>query len=94
MDSLKFDLGPPCPTLLSPAGGLPWKCPYGCFRGGLLARRVACGRLLPLWTPHAVRLCIVEGNAAQALAWAQQSAVGSSKAAKIESNEGKEKGWS
>jgi hypothetical protein len=34
MDSLKFHLGPPCPTLLCPAGGPPLKWPYGRFRDG------------------------------------------------------------
>jgi hypothetical protein len=48
MDFLKFHPGPPCPTLLRPAGGPPLKQPAG---------QAACGRLLPLWTPHAVRLC-------------------------------------
>jgi hypothetical protein len=57
MDSLKFHLGLPCPTFLRPAGMPPLKWPYGCFKGGLPARRAACGRLLPLLTPHAVRLC-------------------------------------
>jgi hypothetical protein len=33
MDSLKFHLGPPCPTLLRPAGRPPLKRPYGCFKG-------------------------------------------------------------
>jgi hypothetical protein len=47
MESLKFHLGPPCPTLLCPAGGTPLKQPYGRFRGGPLAGRAACGRLLP-----------------------------------------------
>jgi hypothetical protein len=28
MDSLKFHLGPPCPTLLRPAGGPPMKKPF------------------------------------------------------------------
>jgi RNA recognition motif-containing protein len=40
-DSLKFHLGPPCPTLLRPTGGPPPKQPYS--------------RLLPPWIPHAVR---------------------------------------
>jgi hypothetical protein len=40
MDSLKFRPGPPCPTLLSLAGGRPLKVK----------------RLLLLCTPHAVRL--------------------------------------
>jgi hypothetical protein len=57
MDSIKFHPDPTCPTLLRPAGGPPLKRPYDHFRGGLPAGRVACGHLLPLWTPHAVRLC-------------------------------------
>jgi hypothetical protein len=57
MDSLKFHPGPSCPTLLCPVGGPSLKRPYKCFRGGLLAGRVAGGRLLPPWTPYAVRLC-------------------------------------
>jgi hypothetical protein len=43
-ESLKFHPGLLCPTLLYPADGPP--------RG-----RAACGRLLPLWTPHAIHLC-------------------------------------
>jgi hypothetical protein len=54
MDSLKFHLSLPCPTLLRPAGGPPPKWPYGCFGGGSPAGRAACGRLLPPWIPHAV----------------------------------------
>jgi hypothetical protein len=47
MDSLKFHLGLPCPTLLQPAGGSPaagppLKRPYGCFSGGLPAGWAAC----------------------------------------------------
>jgi hypothetical protein len=34
MASLKFHPGPPCPTLLRPAGGPPLKRPYGRFWGG------------------------------------------------------------
>jgi hypothetical protein len=56
MDSLKFELGPPCFTLLRPAGVPTLKQPYGRFRDGQLAGRSACGCFLPLWTPHAVRL--------------------------------------
>jgi hypothetical protein len=56
MDSLKFHPGPPCPTFGRPAGEPPLKRPYIRFRGGLLAGRAACGHLLPLWTPHAVRV--------------------------------------
>jgi hypothetical protein len=55
MDSLKFHPGPPCPTHLRPAGGPPLKRPYIRFRGGPPALRVVCSRLLPFWTPHAVR---------------------------------------
>jgi hypothetical protein len=47
MDFLEFHPDPPCPTLL---------CPYGRFRGGMPAGHVACGCLLPLWTPHVVHL--------------------------------------
>jgi hypothetical protein len=56
MDSLKYYPGSLCPTLLRPAGGIPLKQLYGSFRGGPPARQVACGRLLPPCTPHAVRL--------------------------------------
>jgi hypothetical protein len=56
MDSLKFPLGLPCPTFLYPAGGSLPKWPYSYFRGGPSARQAACGHLLPLWTPHTVRL--------------------------------------
>jgi hypothetical protein len=55
MDSLEFHPGPPCPTLLRPAGGPPMKRPYVHFWGGPPSGRAACGRLLPLWPPHAVR---------------------------------------
>jgi hypothetical protein len=50
MDFLKFHPGPPCFTVICLAGGLPGV--------GLPAGWVACGCLLPFWTPHAVRLCI------------------------------------
>jgi hypothetical protein len=49
----KVSLGP---TLLCSAGGPPLKQPYGRFRVGPPAGLVACGRLLPFWTPHAVSL--------------------------------------
>jgi hypothetical protein len=51
MDSLKFHPGPPCPTLLCPAGGPSLKRPYGRFRGDPHAGQAACGRLLPSWIP-------------------------------------------
>jgi hypothetical protein len=52
----KVSPGPPCLTLLRPAGGPPPKRPYGHFRGSPPAGRAACSRLLPPWKPHAVRL--------------------------------------
>jgi hypothetical protein len=58
MDSRKYHSAPPCPTLLRPAGGPLLKRPEGCFRGGPPKGWAACGRLLPLWTPHAIRLRI------------------------------------
>jgi hypothetical protein len=56
MDSLKFHLGQPCLTLLRPACRPPLKRPYSCFRGGPPTGQAAYGRLLPLFTPHAVCL--------------------------------------
>jgi hypothetical protein len=57
MDSLKFYLGLPCPTLLRPADRPPLKRTYGCFMGGPPTGRAACGRLLPICRPHPVREC-------------------------------------
>jgi hypothetical protein len=54
-------LGPPCPTLLRPAGRPPVKRPYSRFRGNSSTGKVACSRFLPHWTPHAVRLCSKPG---------------------------------
>ena len=45
---LFFHLGPLCLTLPYPA--------YGHFKGGPPTGQTACGHLLPLWTPHALRL--------------------------------------
>jgi hypothetical protein len=56
MDSLKFRPSTPCPTLLRPKCGPPLKRLYGCYRGDPPPGRAACGRPLPPWTPHAVRL--------------------------------------
>jgi hypothetical protein len=56
MDSLKFYLGLPCPTLLRPANGPPLKRLYGPFWGGPPTGCAACCNLLPFGTPHAVRL--------------------------------------
>jgi hypothetical protein len=50
--------GPPCLTLLRPAGRPPLKQPYGGFRGGPPTGRAAYGHLLPLGTPYPVRLCL------------------------------------
>jgi hypothetical protein len=58
MVSLKFHPGPPCPTYLCPAGGLPLKRPYRYFRGGQPKGRAACSNYLPFLTPHAVRPCL------------------------------------
>jgi hypothetical protein len=49
--SLKYHPGPPCSTLLRPAGGRPPKRPYGRFGGGPPAGRVACAVLYPLGYP-------------------------------------------
>jgi hypothetical protein len=56
MDSLKFQPGQPCFTLIRPAGETPLKGPCGRFRGGPPTLWAACGLLLPLWTPHAICL--------------------------------------
>jgi hypothetical protein len=48
LDSLKLHPGP---TLLRPVGGPPTS------RGGPPTGQAACSRLLPPWTPYAVRLC-------------------------------------
>jgi hypothetical protein len=60
MDSLKFHLGRPCPTLLCPDGGSPLTQPYVGFRGGLPRGQEACSPLLPLGhrTPYAYDLCL------------------------------------
>jgi hypothetical protein len=58
MDSLKFHQGPPCPYPSKPCEWATPERPFGLLRGGPIARRAACGRLLPHWTPHAVRLCV------------------------------------
>jgi hypothetical protein len=61
IDSLKFHLGLPCPSLLRPVGGPPLKRPCSSFWGGPPAERAACGRLLLFWTPHVVRLSVSGG---------------------------------
>jgi hypothetical protein len=57
MESLKFNLGPPCQTLFCPVGGPPLEQPYGHFWGGLPAGRTVSGRLLFPWIPHARQAC-------------------------------------
>jgi hypothetical protein len=52
MNSLKFHPGPPCPTLLRPAGGPLLKRPFGRFRGRPLAGRAAFGHLQPPSATH------------------------------------------
>jgi hypothetical protein len=56
MDFLKYHYSPPCPTVLCLAGGPPLKQPYGLSKDGLPTGQAACGRLLPFWTPHTMRL--------------------------------------
>jgi hypothetical protein len=51
MDSIQFSLGPPCLTLLPPAGGPPLKRLFGYFRGGSPTGRADCGRLNPFGNP-------------------------------------------
>jgi hypothetical protein len=58
MDSLKFHPGPPCLSLPRPAGGPSLKQPNDHFKSGTPAGRAACSHHTPLWTPHAVRLCV------------------------------------
>jgi hypothetical protein len=57
IDSLKFHLGLQYPTPLYFVGGPRLKPPYRHFRRGPPAKWAACSRILPLWTPHAIRLC-------------------------------------
>jgi hypothetical protein len=52
MDSLKFHLGLPCPTLLRPVGRPPLKQSYHHCRDGLFAGWVACGCPLTFFTPR------------------------------------------
>jgi hypothetical protein len=50
---------PAMPYPSRPAGGPPLKRFYGCFRGRPPTKQAACNRLLPFWTPHAVRQCFL-----------------------------------
>jgi hypothetical protein len=71
MDSLKFHLSPPCPTILNPAGEPPLKQRYSHFRGGLPAG-VTRGSFLPLWIPHVVCLWVEwpqEGGNSNEITW-------------------------
>jgi hypothetical protein len=56
MESLKYHQGLPCPTHLCLEGRQPLKRHYSHFRVVLPRARSVSGRLLHLWTPHAVRL--------------------------------------
>jgi hypothetical protein len=61
MDSPKFHLGSPCPTLAMPypstsCGQDTHETALWPFQGGSCGGWAACS-LLPHWTPHAVRLC-------------------------------------
>jgi hypothetical protein len=58
MDFLKFHLGLPCPAFPCPAGRPPLKRPYGSFRDCSPTDQVAYDHLLPLWTPHVVRISL------------------------------------
>jgi hypothetical protein len=64
INSLKFHQGPPCPTLLHPAGGPPLKWPCNRFRGGLRQSSTLLdtpGRVAlafdPFRIPHEIRPC-------------------------------------
>jgi hypothetical protein len=52
----KVVLGCAMPDLFMPCRRLPLKSPYSRFRGGQPAGWASCGRLLPPWIYHAVRL--------------------------------------
>jgi hypothetical protein len=56
MDFTKYHSGPPCLTILPPAGGPPLKQPYGRFWNDPPTERAASGRYIPPWTPRAIRL--------------------------------------
>jgi hypothetical protein len=60
-DELMFHPGPPCSTLVRPAGRPPR------FRGGPPTERATFGRFLPLWTPHTVRLCHPEAGISKSM---------------------------
>jgi hypothetical protein len=47
---------PAMPYQSTPGGQATTETPYGCFRGGPPAGRWAYYQLLPLWTPHAIRV--------------------------------------
>jgi hypothetical protein len=54
--------GPAMPNPFTPCRLTTPETAYSCFRGGLPARLAASGHLLPLWTPHAIRLCLSAGS--------------------------------
>jgi hypothetical protein len=53
----KVILGPAMPDPSTPCGGPPLGWAEKAYR--VSSRLVPCGHLLPLWTPHAVRLCMI-----------------------------------
>jgi hypothetical protein len=58
-DSLKLHRGPPCLALLCPVGEPNPETAFWSFQGfGPPTGQSTCGRFLPLWSPHAVRLWV------------------------------------
>jgi hypothetical protein len=51
--------GPALPDPFMPAGWPPLKRPYNRLMDGLPAAWAACGRLLPIWKPHAIQLWLL-----------------------------------
>jgi transcription elongation factor Elf1 len=54
----KVSLGPAMHNPCTPCGRATPKRPSSHFYGGPPIGRVACGRFLPPWIPHAVRACV------------------------------------
>jgi hypothetical protein len=58
----KVSSGPAMPYPSSPYGRATLETAHGRFKGGLPIRLAARDHLLPLWTPHAARLCQEKQN--------------------------------